>query len=79
MDVLSHELILKPRATMETICSFIGVTCNEDYLHQAENILFGKPSETRRTVVWTEEQKQTVYNEMKKYSFLKSFSFEEEN
>lgn len=64
---------------METICSFLGVTCNEDYLHQAENILFGKPSETRRTVVWTEEQKQRVYNEMKKYPFLQSFSFEEED
>lgn len=78
LDVLSHELILKPRETMKTICSFLGVTCNEDYLHQAENILFGKPSETRRTVVWIEEQKQRVYNEMMKYSFLQSFSFEEE-
>ena len=64
---------------MKTICTFIGVTCNEDYLYQAENIMFGKPSHTRRTVVWTEEQKQRVLNEMKKYSFLQSFSsFEEE-
>ncbi|KAJ7380725.1 hypothetical protein OS493_007098 [Desmophyllum pertusum] len=79
LDVLSHELILKPRETMKTICTFIGVTCNEDYLYQAENIMFGKPSHTRRTVVWTEEQKQRVLNEMKKYSFLQSFSsFEEE-
>ena len=77
LDVLSHELILKPRETMKTICSFLGVTCNEDYLHQAENILFGKPSETRRTVVWKDEQKQRVYNEMKKYSFLQSFRFDE--
>ena len=78
LDVLSHELILKPRETMKTICSFLRVNCNEDYLHQAENILFGKPSITRTTVVWTEEQKQRVYKEMKRYSFLKSFSFEEE-
>ncbi len=76
LDVLSHELILKPRETMKRICSFLGVTCNEDYIHQAENILFGKPSETRRTVVWNEEQKQRVYDEMEKYSFLQSFSFE---
>ena len=62
---------------MKTMCTFLGVTCNEDYLRQAENILFAKPSETRRTVVWTEEQKQRVYNEMKKYSYLQSFSFEE--
>ncbi|KAL9978239.1 hypothetical protein ACROYT_G015734 [Oculina patagonica] len=77
LDVLSHKLILKPRETIKAICAFLGVTCHEDYLHQAENILFGKPSETRRTVVWTEEQKQRVYDEMKKYSYLKSFKFEE--
>ena len=77
LDILSHELILKPKETMKTICSFLRVKCNEDYLHQAENILFGKPSITRTTVVWSEEQKQRVYSEMKKYSFLKSFSFEE--
>ena len=77
LDVLSHELILKPRETVMTICSFLKVTCNWDYLHQAENILFGKPSITRTAVVWTEEQKQRVYNEMKKYSFLQSFNFDE--
>jgi len=77
LDILSHELILKPRETMKTICSFLRVKCIEDYLHQAENILFGKPSITRTTVVWTEEQKQRVYNEMKKYSFLQSFNFDE--
>lgn len=77
LDILSHELILKPKETMKAICSFVRVKCNEDYLHQAENILFGKPSITRTTVVWTEEQKQRVYKEMKKYSFLQLFSFEE--
>lgn len=77
LDVLSHELILKPRETMKTICTFLRVKCNDGYLHKAENILFGKPSITRTTVVWTEEQKQTVYNEMKKYAFLQSFNFDE--
>ena len=77
LDILSHELISKPEETMKEICSFLGVRCEEDYLHQAENILFGKPSITRTTVVWTEEQKQRVYKEMKKYSFLQSFNFDE--
>jgi len=77
LDILSHDLILKPRKTMKTICSFLRVSCNEDYLCQAANILFGKPSITRTTVVWTEEQKKRVHNEMKKYSFLQSFSFDE--
>ena len=76
LDILSQELISKLEKTMKEICSFLGVRCKEDYLHQAENILFGKPSITRTTVVWTEEQKQRVYNEMKKYSFLQSFNFD---
>ena len=78
LDVLSHELISKPKETMNTICTFLGVTCSEDYLQQAESILYGKPSVTRTAVVWTEEQKQRVQDEMKKYSFLQSFSYEEE-
>lgn len=60
---------------MERICAFIDVQCDEGYLKQAESILFGKPSITRRTVVWSEEQKQRVKDEMSKYNFLRSFSY----
>ena len=78
LDVLSHELILKPRETMTTICAFLGVACSDDYLGQAEKILFGKPSNTRNTVSWTQDQKNRVKKEMQKYSFLRTFTFEEE-
>lgn len=77
LDVFSHELILKPKETVETVCAFLGVACSEDYLSQAEKILYGKPSATRNTVVWTEDQKDRVLNEMQKYSFLRSFRFNE--
>jgi len=71
-------MISKPKQTMEKICAFIGVDCDEGYLKQAESILFGKPSITRRTVVWSDKQKQRVMGEMSKYSFLKSFSYDVE-
>ena len=61
---------------METICAFLGVSCSEEYLDQVEKILYGKPSYTRNTVVWTEEQKYKVLNEMQKYSFLRWFKFD---
>ena len=78
LDVLSHELISKPKETVDTICTFLGVTCSEDYLQQAASILYGKPSVTRTAVIWTEDQKQRVQDEMKKYFFLQSFSYEGE-
>lgn len=78
LNVLSHEVISKPKETMERICDFLGVSCRKDYLGQAEKILFKKPSVTRHTVVWSDEQKDRVQNEMQKYSFLRSFSFEDD-
>lgn len=62
---------------MKRICAFLDVSCGEDYLGQAEKILFGKPSHTRNTVVWSDAQKERVQNEMQKYSYLRSFKFEE--
>ena len=62
---------------MKRICAFLDVSCSEDYLGQAEKILFGKPSHTRNTVVWSDAQKERVQNEMQKYSYLRSFKFEE--
>lgn len=78
LDILSHELISKPKETMMAVCKFLDVTCKSDYLQQAESILYGKPSITRTSVAWTEEQKQRVQDEMRKYPLFQSFRFEGE-
>ena len=52
------------------------MTCSEEYIEKCSKILYGAPSVTRNKIVWTEEQKQRVTEQMKKYPFLKDFSFD---
>lgn len=77
LNVMSHDLISKPKETMKRICFFLSVTCDDNYLAQTEKILFARPSHTRKTVAWSQNQKERVHNEMQKYSYLSSFKFEE--
>ena len=76
LDIPGHETVLRPKETLQRLCDHLGVTCTEDYFEKCSNILFGTPSFTRNTVVWTEEQKQRVTEMMKKYPFMKEYSFD---
>ena len=58
LNIMSQELMSKPRDTMLQICVFLAVSCDDAYLAQTEKILFAKPSVTRKVVVWSENQKK---------------------
>ena len=75
LDIPGHETVLRPRKTLQRLCDHLGVTCSEDYFEKCSKILYGAPSVTRNKVVWTNEQKERVTKMMKKYSFLKGYSF----
>ena len=77
IDIPGHETILRPKETLQKLCDHLGVTCMEDYIEKCSKILYGAPSVTRNKIVWTEEQKQRVTEQMKKYPFLKDFSFDD--
>lgn len=77
IDIPGHETVLKPKETIQKLCDHLGVLCSEEYIEQCRKILYGTPSVTRNTVVWTTEQKKRVTQMMKKYPFLKEFSFDE--
>ena len=75
LDIYSHEVISKPQDNLQKLCNFLEVTCGKDYIDASSKLLYSKPSFTRYSVVWTSEQKKRVVNEMKKYSFMKPFTF----
>ena len=77
IDISGHETILRPKQTLQKLCHHLGVTCTEDYVEKCSKILYGSPSVTRDKIVWTEEQKQRVTELMKKYLFLRDFSFDD--
>lgn len=77
IDIQGHNTVLKPRETLQRLCDHLGVTCSEDYFEKCSSILFGVPSVTRDKVVWTKEQKEQVTKQIKNFSFLKEYSFDE--
>ena len=76
IDIPGHETVLRPKETLQRLCDHLGVICSENYFETCSKILYGAPSFTRNTVVWTEEQKERVTNMIKKYPFMREYSFE---
>ncbi|XP_078370965.1 uncharacterized protein LOC144654642 [Oculina patagonica] len=77
LDIPGHETVLRPKETLLRLCDHLQVTCSEEYIEKCSEVLYGTPSVTRDKVVWTEEQKARVTQMMKKYPFLKQYSFDE--
>ena len=61
---------------MRKLCDFLEIPCEEEYLDACTKLLRNKPSFTRNLVVWTEEQKNRVYDLIEKTSFLMNYTFE---
>ncbi|XP_031566439.1 uncharacterized protein LOC116301507 [Actinia tenebrosa] len=76
LEIQSIELIRKPKETLKGICKFLGLSCSQRYLEDCIKIIFKEPSNTRKNVVWTKEQIRKVKQTMKRFSFLKKFTFE---
>ena len=76
IDIPSMEIVKKPAETLKKICKFLEITCTEKYLQDCAATVDPIPSITRYFIEWTAEQKNTVYEEMKKYSFFESYSFD---
>ena len=79
LDILSDQLVFNPRETLKKICIFLDVTCYDSYLNTVEGFLNRHSTRTRDLVIWSKEDKDWVTEEMKKYSFLQSFSFDFEH
>ena len=57
-------------------CQFLEITCTEQYLQDCASTVDPVPSLTHDFITWTAEQ-ETVYEEMKKYSFFNGYSYEQ--
>ena len=76
LDVPSMEIVKNPVETLRRICQFLEITCTEQYLQDCAVTVDPVPSITRHLVEWTAEQKNTVYEMMKKYPFFEGYSFD---
>jgi len=76
IDIPSMEVVKHPADTLRKICAFLEITCSEDYIQDCGNTVDPVPSITRDFVVWTDKQKQSVYEQMKHFSFFDNYSYD---
>ena len=77
LDVPGMEMVKNPMETLRKVCQFLEITCTEQYLLDCAATVDPVPSITRHFIEWTSEQKNTVYDMMKKYPFFEGYSFDE--
>jgi hypothetical protein len=70
------DVIDQPKESLKTVCRFVGITANEDYLNACTAILHKSPDKTRHSVTWTPEWIAVVEKQIKRFDFLEGYSFE---
>ena len=76
IDIPAHEMLLRPKETLQKLCDHLGVSCPKNYVEKCRGVLRA-PSVTRDKVLWTNEQVERVAKMMKGYDFLEGYSFDE--
>ena len=76
IDVPSMEIVKNPAETLRRICQFLEISCTEQYLQDCAATVDPVPSITRDFIEWTAEQRNTVYDMMKKHPFFEGYSFD---
>ena len=76
IDVPSMHIVKNPVETLRRICQFLEITCTEQYLKDCGATVDPVPSITRDFIEWTTQQKNTVFEMMKKYPFFEGYSFD---
>ncbi|MCG3221478.1 MAG: sulfotransferase [Candidatus Heimdallarchaeota archaeon] len=77
LDVEHEELISNPKAELERICKFLGIDYSEDYLESCSSIVMKKPSKTRFKAEWTDDDKESVKQQLADYDYLAKYSFDD--
>lgn len=76
LNIYSHEVVSNPKENLQKLCNFLGVACDEDYIDACSKLFHPSSHLTRNFIVWTSKQKERVTKEIKKYPFLRSFTFD---
>ncbi|MBA7522251.1 hypothetical protein ES705_14369 [subsurface metagenome] len=77
LDIKLEELIRNPKNMIERILDFLELENYNKYIEDCTKILFKDPHITRYTIPWASEQINKINLEIKKYSILKGYTYEE--
>ena len=75
LEVHGKDLIKNPRTTILGMCSFLGVSCSDDYLQICSNKLFKTESKTRYNLRWSKELISDIQDSIINHDNLRRYYF----
>jgi hypothetical protein len=76
IDIRLEEFIKNPESGLISLCRFLGVPANDDYIHDAAGIVFASPNKSRLSVEWPDNLKQLVVDRASHFPFLSGYNFD---
>lgn len=76
IEIHNKDLVSDPKGTLLKLCHHVGVICSDNYLEICKNKIFSSESRTRLMIKWTDEQLQTIQQNIDQYSNLKGYNFD---
>ena len=73
LEVHGKDLIENPKVTILSMCSFLGLSCSDDYLETCSSKLFKTESKTRYKLAWTKELISVVQDSIMNFKSLKRY------
>ena len=73
LEVHGKDLIENPKATILSMCRFLGLSCSDDYLEICSSKLFKTESKTRYKITWTKKFLSAVQDSMMNFKSLKRY------
>ena len=77
LDVHLEALINEPRSVLASLCAFLGLEAQSDYLDQASSSVNSKPNPSREKVDWPAELRASIDEGIAAHPFLSGYRFED--
>jgi len=76
IDMKHESFVLNPKSNLESICNFLGLDADVDYLKDCAKIVYNSPHKTRNDLKWTSNLINIVDNKIKEFEFLGGYSYD---
>lgn len=76
LDIYHESVIENPINELNRILDFLQLKATDSYYTNCSEIIFKEPHKSRSIINWTDELKTLVDGELKRYDFLKHYTFD---
>lgn len=77
LDLRHEDMIADPATWLPRLCSFVGVTAEDDYVNDCASIIYKRPHQSRFEASWSDQLREQVERQIAAFPFLEGYCFEE--